>query len=324
MIQFSYARLRSSARGGSPPRLWSLTAAGFKLGQQPPSEWPAVIPESRRFRESEAVRGARVPHDLHVVNLLQAFDDLVPRWTTDRWRTPRYATGRFAPPLVGTGRDQRRLRAADIPVQKGYGFSHIPQGSFEEILPDLSIEMHVVSDPAPRPGRRFEARFDLLFELDLTGKASYNREKFLRYDAFLTGWALAHPRVRRLGTRPLVVFVSRTEAEMLALMREADEVMRGSVGKLGAPEHEWYFVGRAHVLFVVERDIHRGSLWALKSPPLPRAVRRELGDVQHDGYAGLHPACEPCPSGAPDPAAHGGSRRVVVIGACSVLWPRPS
>jgi hypothetical protein len=278
LIQFSYARLRSSARGGSPPRLWSLTAAGFKLGQQPPSEWPAVIPEARRFRESEAVRGARVPHDLHVVNLLQALDDLVPRWTTDRWRTPRYATGRFAPPLVGTGRDQRRLRAADIPVEKGYGFSRIPQGSFEEILPDLSIEMHVVSDPAPRPGRRFEARFDLLFELDLTGKASYNREKFLRYDAFLTGWALAHPSVRRLGTRPLVVFVSRTEAEMLALMREADEVMRGSVGKLGTPEHEWYFAGRAHVLFVVERDIHRGSLRALKLPPLPRAVRRELGD----------------------------------------------
>jgi hypothetical protein len=278
LIQFSYARLRNSGRGGSPPRLWSLTPDGFKLGQNPPSEWAAVIPGSRRFRESEAVRGARVPHDLHVVNLLQALDDLVPRWTTDRWRTPRYVTGRFAPPLVGMGREQRRLRAADVQLEKGYGFSHIPQGGFEEILPDLSIEMHVVSDPAPRPGRRFEVRFDLLFELDLTGKASYNREKFARYDAFLTGWALAHPRVRRLGTRPLVVFVSRTEAEMLALMREADEVMRGSVGKLGAPEHEWYFAGRAHVLFTVERDIHQGSLRALKLPALPRALRSELGD----------------------------------------------
>ena len=278
LVQFAPTRLRSSARAGSPPRLWSLTPAGFKLGHTPPSDWLAVIPESRRFRVSEAVGGNRLPHDLHVVNWMQALDDLVPRWTTDRWRTPRYHTGRFSPPMVGTGRDRRPLRATDIPVEKGWGFSHIPAQDFEVILPDLSIEMHVVSDPSPRPGRRFEARFDLMVEMDLNGKPSYNRPKLERYDAFLTGWGLAHPRIRRLGTRPLVVFVSRTEEEMLGLMREADEVMRGSVGELGIPEHLWYFAGRAHILFTVERDIQQGSLRALQLPALPLAVRKGLGD----------------------------------------------
>ena len=41
--------------------------------------------------------------------------------------------------------------------------------------------------------------FDLLVELDLTARPSYNREKFLAYDAFLCGWSLAHPRYKAQG-----------------------------------------------------------------------------------------------------------------------------
>ena len=58
---------------------------------------------------------------------------------------------------------------------------------FREIKPDVSLELRIP---------RLKLTFDLLVELDLTGRASYNREKFLAYDAFLTGWALAHPRYR--------------------------------------------------------------------------------------------------------------------------------
>ena len=76
--------------------------------------------------------------------------------------------------------------------------------------------------------------FDLLVELDLTGRPSYNHEKFLAYDAFLTGWALAHPRYRALGTRPVVVFVCRDARTALAYAREADRVMTGRIGAMGS------------------------------------------------------------------------------------------
>jgi hypothetical protein len=265
----------------SSPALWSLTRAGFKLGQQPPSALITSvepIPEGRRYRASRATKAARVPHDLHVVNWMQAFTALIPAWATTYWRTPRYHTGRFRPPHVGSGRLRRPLRAADIFLGAGYSFAGIPTEDWEEIVPDVCVEVHVVSDPAPRPGRRYDLRFDLLLELDLTERAAYNDDKLRKYDAFLTGWALEHQRIRRLGTRPIVVLTSPNAKRLLTLMRHADKVMRGRIGLLGTPEHEWYYPGRDHVLFAVESDVHHGSLRALKLPALPADVRARLGE----------------------------------------------
>lgn len=269
-------RLRSQSRRSSPP-LWGLTGRGFKLGQEPPDGLPPVIAKRRRHRPSEAREGARVRHDLHVVNWLQALHSTIPAWCTDNWRTSRYHTARFTPPRVGDGRSRRPLRPSDIAVGAGHGFSNVPE-QLEEIIADLAVELHVVSDPSPRPGRRYELRFDLLLELDLTERPAYNRDKLARYDAFLTGWSLAHSRYRRLGSRPIVVFASPSPRATLALMQEADEAMIGSVGPLGRPEHEWYFAGRAHTFFATEGDLHHGSLRALQLPPLPRRLREQLGD----------------------------------------------
>lgn len=41
----------------------------------------------------------------------------------------------------------------------------------------------------------------------------------LAHDAFLWGWALAHPRYRAQGTRPAVVFVGPTSSALLACAR---------------------------------------------------------------------------------------------------------
>jgi len=276
LLQRTPTRLRAQSRRASPP-LWSLTARGFRLGQEPHDGLPPVIAARRRYRASEARDGARVRHDLHVVNWMQALHSTIPAWCTDNWRTSRYHTARFTPPRIGDGRGRRALRPSDIPLGPGHGFSNVPQ-RLEEIVADLAVELYVVSDPSPRPGRRYEQRFDLLLELDLTERRAYNLEKFARYDAFLTGWCLAHPRYRRLGTRPIVVFASPSPRATLALMHEADEVMTGSVGPLGRPEHDWYFAGRAHTFFVTEGDIHHGSLRALQLPPVPRRLREQLGD----------------------------------------------
>ena len=99
---------------------------------------------------------------------------------------------------------------------------------------------------------------------------------FLAYDAFLTGWALAHPRYRALGTRPVAVFVCPDAQTALGYAKQADRVMSGRIGAMGSPPHEWYYGGRDHVFFAAERDIHQGSFAALALPPLPPLAREQL------------------------------------------------
>ena len=79
---------------------------------------------------------------------------------------------------------------------------------FTEVKPDLSLELRIDA---------LKLTFDLLVELDLTARPSYNRDKFLAYDAFLCGWSLAHPRYQTHGTRPAVVFVCPDPHAALAL-----------------------------------------------------------------------------------------------------------
>ena len=130
---------------------------------------------------------------------------------TDHWRTPRYATGRYPVPQVGSGRDRHPITVNEIPVPDGQAIIDLELKSFTEVKPDLSLELRI--DP-------LKLTFDLLVELDLTARPSYNHDKFLAYDAFLCGWSLAHPRYRAQGTRPAVVFVCPTPHAALALARE--------------------------------------------------------------------------------------------------------
>ncbi|WP_304718367.1 replication-relaxation family protein [Conexibacter sp. CPCC 206217] len=276
LIRRTPTRLRAQSRRNSPP-LWSLTSKGFVLGQEPPGGLPPVIAPRRRYRPSEARDGARVRHDLHVVNWMQSLHQLVPDLVTDNWRTARYYTARFSPPLLGEGRDRRPLRASDIQLPDGYALSGVAQRC-EEIVADLAVELRLDAEQAAQAGLDSPIRFDLLLELDLTERPAYNRDKLARYDAFLTGWCLAHPRIARLGTRPIVVFTSPNARSMLALMKEADEVMTASIGRLGTPEHEWYFAGRQHTFFAIEGDVHHRSGNVLGLQRLPAQLRRGLGD----------------------------------------------
>ena len=128
---------------------------------------------------------------------------------TDHWRTPRYATGRYPVPQAGSGRDRHPITAQRDPGPRRPG-DHRPRSSrpFTEVKPDLSLELRIDA---------LKLTFDLLVELDLTARPSYNRDKFLAYDAFLCGWSLAHPRYRTQGTRPAVVFVCPDPHAALAL-----------------------------------------------------------------------------------------------------------
>lgn len=251
-------------RRGALPLLYTLTRAGFQAGQH---HQPAAIHPQRQWREPEAQAGARLAHDLHALEWALALHRVVGETATDFWRTPRYASGRFPVPQRGARQKRRRITDGDIARPEGQAILDLPLSEFAEIKPDVCLELRTAS---PR------ITFDLLVEFDLTRRPAYNRPKFAAYDTFLTGWALEHPRYRQLGTRPAVVFVSPEAHALLALAREADEVLTGRIGVKGTPEQEWYYPGRDHLFFALEEDLHRDSLAGLALPPYPPQLRTSL------------------------------------------------
>jgi Replication-relaxation len=254
-----------SSTDGKPPLLHSLLRRGLEVAQQRQPA-PAISPK-REWKPIEQPRAGRLAHDLHALGWAIEFHHAVGEVATDRWRTPRYATGRYPVPQIGNGQRRHPITLNEIPVPDGQAIIDVELKTFCEIKPDLSLELRI---------ERLKLTFDLLVEIDLTARPSYNREKFLAYDAFLCGWSLAHPRYQAQGTRPAVVFVSPTHHAALACAREADELMTGRIGAMGAPAEHWYYAGRDHLFFAAEGDIHRGDVSALALPPHPRGLRERL------------------------------------------------
>jgi hypothetical protein len=261
--------IRGHAReDGKPPLLHSLTRRGMEVAQ---TREPPAISRRREWRAIEQGRALRLAHDLHALAWGIELHRLVGDVATDHWRTPRYATGRYPVPQAGSGRDRHPITLNEIPVPDKQAIGDLALKQFAEIKPDLSVELRVQS---------LRLSFDLLVELDLTSRPSYNREKFFAYDAFLCGWSLAHPRYQTQETRPAVVFVCPDAHAVLALAQEADEAMTGRIGVMGTGPEQWYHAGRDHVFFAVEADIHHGSLAALALPARPPALRERLNGTR--------------------------------------------
>jgi hypothetical protein len=258
-----------SSNDGKPPLLHSLTRRGLAVAQQRQPA-PAISPK-REWRPVEQPHAALLAHDLHALGWAIGFHRTVGELATDRWRTARYATGRYPVPSVGNGQRRHPITLNEIPVPDGQAIIDIQLKTFTEIKPDLSLELRI--EP-------LKLTFDLLVEIDLTARPSYNRDKFLAYDAFLCGWSLAHPRYRAQGTRPAVVFVNPNNHAALACAREADELMTGRIGVMGTPAEHWYYAGRDHIFFAAESDIHRGDLSALALPSHPPGLRDRLSGSQ--------------------------------------------
>ena len=258
-----------SRTDGRPPLLYSITRRGLDVAQAR-NPAPAISPK-REWRPIEQRRAARLPHDLHALGWAIELHRTVGPLATDRWRTPRYATGRYPVPQVGSGQRRHPITLNEISVPDGQAIIDVELKTFSEVKPDLSLELRIDS---------LKLTFDLLVELDLTARPSYNRDKLLAYDAFLCGWSLAHPRFRTQGTRPAVVFVCPDSHAALACAREADEALTGRVGVMGTPPEHWYFAGRDHLFFAVESDIHHGDLSALALPQLPPSLRERLAGAR--------------------------------------------
>jgi hypothetical protein len=262
-------RARSRA-DGQLPLLYSITRRGLQVAQgRKPA--PAISPK-RDWRAIEQRHAACVPHDLHALSWAIAFHRAVAKLATDNWRTPRYVTGRYPVPQAGSGHRRHPITINEIPLPAGQAMIDIELTKFGEVKPDLSLEVRVET---------IKLTFDLLVELDLTERPSYNREKFLAYDAFLCGWCSEYPRYKTLGTRPVVLFVCRDERSLLGCAKVADEVLTGRVGVMGAPADQWYHPGREHMLFARETDIHGARLNVFALPSLPPSVRESLTGERH-------------------------------------------
>jgi hypothetical protein len=254
---------RTSA-DGRLPAVYSLTRFGLEAAQQRTP--PAVHPQ-REWKAIEQRRAGTLPHNLHAISWAIELHRVAGELATDYWRTPRYATGRYPVPQTGNGHKRHPITAAELDVAEGHAYLDLPP--FREIKPDVSLELRIPS---------LRLTFDVLVELDLTARPSYNQDKFRAYDAFLTGWALAHPRYRALATRPIVVFVSRDVHSALACAKQADTLLSGRSGPMGTAAREWYFASRQHLFFAAEPDIYHDSLNAFALPELPPGERAPQPD----------------------------------------------
>jgi len=249
---------------GKPPLLYSLTRRGMDVAQ---TREPPAISRKREWRPIESGRALRLAHDLHALAWAIELHRLLGDVATDHWRTPRHATGRYPVPQAGSGRDRHPIINNEIPVPDGQAIIDLELKTFSEVKPDLSLELRIDT---------VKLTFDLLVELDLTSRPSYNRDKLLAYDAFLCGWSLAHPRYRAHGTRPAVVFVCPSPHAAMALASEADQALTGRIGVMGTQAEHWYYPGRDHTFLAIETDIHHGDLSAFALPGRPPGLRERL------------------------------------------------
>ena len=254
-----------SSNDGKPPLLHSLTRRGLEVAQQREPA-PAISPK-REWKPIEQPHAARLAHDLHALGWAIEFH----RAVGDAGDRPLAHTSLCDRPLPRPpgrpGQRRHPITLNEIPVPDGQAIIDLELKTFAEIKPDLSLELRI--EP-------LKLTFDLLVEIDLTARPSYNREKFLAYDAFLCGWSLAHPRYRAQGTRPAVVFVSPNNHAALACAREADELMTGRIGVMGSRSRALVLRrARPHVLRRRERHPPRRADGARAAAP-PPGLREQL------------------------------------------------
>jgi hypothetical protein len=166
-----------------------------------------------------------------------------------------------------------------VPLGTGQHASDLALEEFKPVKPDLAVELDLSIGDERR-------HVDLLLELDRTGRASSNTEKFRRYDALLTAWAMSHRRYKALGEPPIVAFVVEDDEKALQFLRAADPLVTGRIGKWGVPEAGWPHHGRRRIFLLSEIDVHQGTLRALRLPEAPPGQRRALAGR---GELALHP-----------------------------------
>ena len=248
-------RLRMSK--GTHEAGYVLSREGFRAGQRHEGPDGPYIPDAAKWRRRRVVDHRTLLHTLQVNAWVLAYrrlaSDYVIGWQGEyegRLEVPtKLAEGRRVP-----------IGIDDVPRENYERVRDLRKGEFGRVWPDATLTMDITD-----LGRRF----DLLLELDRTGKPTKNFDKFERYDALITAWWRQVSRYRRAGEPPGVIFVCADEDHVLRFIQAADRYVTGRLAQPGVTEASWPFPGRERMLFVAERDIHSGDGRAWKLPLQP-------------------------------------------------------
>jgi hypothetical protein len=254
------ARFRLRMSRGTHEAGYVLSREGFLAGQRHEGPDGPYIPDAAKWRRRRIVDHRTLQHTLQVNAWVLAFKRLAREYVTD-WRGED--EGRLEVPtrLV----DGRRVSIAieDVPRENYERVRDLRSAEFGRVWPDATLMMDM-----PDQGRRF----DLLLELDRTGKPTKNFDKFERYDALITAWWRKVPRYRKAGEPPGAIFICCDEDHVLRFIQAADRYVTGRLAQPGVAEASWPYPGRERILFVAEQDIHDGDGRAWKLPAEPRSA----------------------------------------------------
>ena len=251
---------------GAQQRVYCLTRLGFDVAQEHTGPRGPYIAADAAWREPQISDPRRALRDLHTNGWVLALQERSGR-SFVRWRGPRES--RLLPPRRRDRGDWIDLKPSEVTVGARQ-LRDYDAPKFEPVSPDATVELKIAVGEDP-------LRLDVLVEVERSRGAAAAEEKLRRYDGLLSGWAPMLDRYQTLGTPPLVVFVCEDERARDALVRIADKVVTARLAKAGVEETEWPCPGRKAMYFVLERDVHTGSLEALQLPEHPPELRVRLG-----------------------------------------------
>jgi hypothetical protein len=229
---------------------------------------------SRRLRQAR--------QDVHLAGWALALERIAPSGHC-ALRGPERSV--LSPPVGAGG---RWLSPADLRLPGGrtpHDFLRIDAAGaaveidqFETIRPGATVELRGEGDETDGEGEHAAAgarkAVDILIEPDDRLPSRATAGKLLRYDHFLTGWALHTRRYgRRREAAPTVLFLCRDRTRARECARRADPLLRACRAYAGDYPFEWDYRGRASILFACERDVHEGLACAYGVPRLPPDVR---------------------------------------------------
>jgi hypothetical protein len=268
-----------TADGGSQPFIYQLTRGGFEYAQTQRGPHGPFIHPDVPWRERKVSDPRYALHNLHATGWVLAFERAAGRFVR-AWHGPGHPVTRPRVPRVKEDREwvnlgPRHLKPPPNMAIHGLKFPpnvDVARQEFEGLEADALIELAIPSGSGTR-------RVDVFVEMDRTRRPSKNSPKFRRYDHFITGWSTLLERyAEALKERPIVVFVCEDGDQALDFLKLADGQVTGAIGVKGTQIAEWQHPARERMFFVAERDLHSGTLRALRLPARPTKVRAALGE----------------------------------------------
>jgi Replication-relaxation len=263
--------------GGGAPMCYSITPAGLRLASEHRDSLARESPSVEMRAQSDSslhpnpragdrlLRQAR--HDVRVTGWVLAVERAL---ANDQLTLSGPDQSAISPPSRSKSGERMPLAPSDLSLPGG----RTPHDFLRTVESGARVEVERFQSIRPDATLRAKDGLELLIELDDRLPEGLRAAKLERYDHFLAGWSVHISRYARAGTKlPTVVFVCRDSARARECARRADRVLSSCRAYAGEYPSAWEYPGRKHIVFVAERDAHRGLLCGWGVSRLPPSVR---------------------------------------------------